>query len=76
MVRALGAGWLIGALWALLGALLAILSRGTAVPIGLGIAYGLVVEGVISGFEDDPSWKPAVGAIAPTPATWVLLASP
>jgi ABC-2 type transport system permease protein len=49
-VRALGAGWLILALWALFGGLLAILSRGTALAIGLGIVYGLVVEGLISGF--------------------------
>ncbi|MGH2529618.1 MAG: ABC transporter permease [Actinomycetota bacterium] len=49
-VRALGAGWLILTLWALFGGLLAVLSRGTALAIGLGIVYGLVVEGLISGF--------------------------
>ncbi|MGH2556154.1 MAG: ABC transporter permease [Actinomycetota bacterium] len=50
IVRSLGAGWLILSLWALFGGLLAILSRGTALAIGLGIVYGLVVEGLISGF--------------------------
>lgn len=50
IVRALGAGWLILTLWGLFGGLLAILSRGTALAIGLGIVYGLVVEGLISGF--------------------------
>jgi ABC-type transport system involved in multi-copper enzyme maturation permease subunit len=50
VVRALGAGWLILTLWALFGSLLAILSRGTAVAIGLGIVYGLVVEGLVTGF--------------------------
>jgi ABC-2 type transport system permease protein len=50
VVRALGSGWLILALWGLVGALLAILSRGTGLAIGLGIVYGLVVEGLISGF--------------------------
>ncbi|HEX5503984.1 MAG TPA: ABC transporter permease [Thermomicrobiales bacterium] len=50
IARAVGAGWLILALWALLGALLAVLSRGTALAIGLGILYALVIEGLISGF--------------------------
>jgi ABC-2 type transport system permease protein len=49
-VRAVGAGWLILTLWALFGGLLAVLSRGTAMAVGLGIVYGLVVEGLISGF--------------------------
>ena len=48
--RAFGAGWLVLALWALFGVLLAVLSRGTALAIGLGIVYGLVVEGLVSGF--------------------------
>jgi len=46
----MGAGWLIMALWTLLGVLLAVLSRGTALALGLGILYGLVVEGLVSGF--------------------------
>lgn len=50
VVRALGAGWLLLGLWALFGALLAVISRGTALAIGLGIVYGLVVEGLITGF--------------------------
>ena len=50
IVRALGAGWLILTLWGLFGGLLAMLSRGTALAIGLGIVYGLVVEGLITGF--------------------------
>jgi ABC-2 type transport system permease protein len=50
VVRAFGAGWLLLMLWALFGGLLAILSRGTALAIGLGIVYGLVVEGLITGF--------------------------
>jgi len=50
IVRSLGAGWLILTLWGLFGGVLAILSRGTALAIGLGIVYGLVVEGLITGF--------------------------
>lgn len=52
-VRSLGAGWLILALWAVFGALLAIISRGTAMAIGLGILYGLVIEGLVSAFASD-----------------------
>lgn len=50
LVRALGAGWLILAVWAMLGVLLGVLWRETALAIGLGILYGLVVEGIVSGF--------------------------
>jgi ABC-2 type transport system permease protein len=51
-VRGLGAGWLILAVWAMFGAMLAILSRGTALAVGLGILYGLVLEGLVSGFRE------------------------
>ena len=48
LVRGLGAGWLILAVWAMLGILLAVLSRGTSIAIGIGILYGLVIEGLVS----------------------------
>ena len=47
LVRALGAGFLILAVWASLGALLATLLRSTALSIGIGLVYALVVETVI-----------------------------
>jgi len=50
VVKALGAGWFLMAAWASFGVLLAVLSRGTAMAIGLGIIYGLVIEGLISSF--------------------------
>jgi ABC-2 type transport system permease protein len=46
-VRALGAGFLILAVWASLGALLATLLRSTALSIGIGLVYSLVLETVI-----------------------------
>ena len=52
LARGLAAGWLILAVWTLFGALLAILSRGTALAIGVGILYGLVIEGVVAGFGE------------------------
>ena len=47
LLRALGAGFLILAVWASLGALLATLLRSTALSIGIGLVYSLVVEAVI-----------------------------
>jgi ABC-2 type transport system permease protein len=52
LARGLGAAWLIMAVWAALGVLLAILSRGTALAIGIGILYGLVIEGLVSALLD------------------------
>ncbi len=46
LARGVGAGWLLLALWALFGVVLAVLSRGTALAIGLGIVYGLVGRGL------------------------------
>jgi ABC-2 type transport system permease protein len=45
-----GAGWLVLAVWTLLGVLLATLTRGTALAIGIGVLYTLVLEGLISAF--------------------------
>lgn len=50
VLRAMGISWFILAMWASLGVVLATLSRGTALAIGLGIIYGLVLEGVITMF--------------------------
>jgi len=55
LARGFGAGWLILAVWAMLGAMLAVASRGTALAIGLGIMYGLVFEGLLSGFREQIS---------------------
>jgi ABC-2 type transport system permease protein len=55
IVRALGASWLILAVWAALGIALGVLSRGTALAIGVGILYALVIEGLLSAFADQVS---------------------
>jgi len=47
LVRALGAGFLILATWATFGALLATLLRSTALSIGIGLVYSLVLETII-----------------------------
>ena len=50
VLRALGTTWFLMAVWASLGVLLAVISRGTSLAIGLGIIYGLVIEGIINAF--------------------------
>lgn len=46
ILRAMGAGWLIAALWTALGVLLATLFRSTALAIGLGLVYVILLEDV------------------------------
>jgi ABC-2 type transport system permease protein len=48
VVRGLGAGWLILAVWTAFGVLLAVVSRGTALAVGIGVLYTFVIEGLIS----------------------------
>jgi ABC-2 type transport system permease protein len=48
LLRGLAAGWLIFAVWAAFGVLLAVLFRGTALAVGVGILYALVIEGLLS----------------------------
>lgn len=45
----LGAAWLILAAWTALGAMLAALFRGTALAVGLGLVYALLLEGALGG---------------------------
>lgn len=52
MAKSLLAGWLILAVWTMLGVLLATLSRGTSLAIGVSILYGLVFEGLLSNLFD------------------------
>jgi ABC-2 type transport system permease protein len=55
LLRGLAAGWLILAVWAAFGVLLAVLSRGTALATGMGILYALVVEGLLSALASQVS---------------------
>jgi ABC-2 type transport system permease protein len=55
IVRGLAAGWLVLAVWAAFGVLLAALSRGTSLAIGVGILYALVIEGLLSALASQVS---------------------
>jgi ABC-type transport system involved in multi-copper enzyme maturation permease subunit len=60
LIRAVGAGWFVLATWAALGVLLAVVSRGTALAIGLGILYALVIEGLLSALASEVGWLDAL----------------
>lgn len=46
VLRAMGAGWLISAVWTAMGAFLATLFRGTPLAIGIGLVYAILLEGL------------------------------
>jgi len=55
LLRGIAGGWLVLAAWGALGVLLAVLSRGTALAIGIGILYALVIEGLLSALSSEVS---------------------
>jgi ABC-2 type transport system permease protein len=56
LTRAAAAGWFVMAIWAAFGVLLAVASRGTALAIGLGILYALIIEGLLSALASEVGW--------------------
>jgi ABC-2 type transport system permease protein len=48
LLSGIGAGWLIAAMWTVLGAMLAIVLRGVALPVGLGLVWLLAVQNLLS----------------------------
>jgi ABC-type transport system involved in multi-copper enzyme maturation permease subunit len=56
LVEALAAGWFLLAIWASIGVALAVLSRGTALAIGLGVLYALFIESLLSALAGQISW--------------------
>jgi ABC-2 type transport system permease protein len=55
LARGLLVAWLILAVWSAFGVMLAVLSRGIALAIGIGILYALAVEGLLSAFVNQVS---------------------
>ena len=56
LIRGIAGGWLIFAVWAALGILLAVVTRGTALATGIGILYAFVVEGLLSALAREVSF--------------------
>ena len=50
LLRGFLADWLILIVWAAFGVMLAVLTRGVAMAMGIGILYPLVIEGLLSAF--------------------------
>jgi hypothetical protein len=48
LAAGIGAGWLIASMWTALGVLLAVLLRGVALPIGLGLVWLMAVQNLLS----------------------------
>ncbi len=48
LLAGIGAGWLIAAMWTVLGALLGIALRGVALPVGLGLVWLLAVQNLLA----------------------------
>jgi ABC-type transport system involved in multi-copper enzyme maturation permease subunit len=48
LLAGIGAGWLIAAMWTVLGALLGIALRGVALPVGLGLVWLLAVQNLLN----------------------------
>lgn len=56
MAEGLAASWLIMAVWAAFGLMLAVLSRGTSLAIGVGILYAVAIEGLLSALASQVSF--------------------
>lgn len=61
----LGGGWLILTVGVLIGATLAVVLRSTALAVGLGLVYALVVESLFAGFASSAGWVDAIARYLP-----------
>jgi ABC-2 type transport system permease protein len=58
--RSIGAGWLVLTMWSAGGVALATVTRGTALSVGLGLVWALVLENLVRGIAGSISWLDAV----------------
>lgn len=63
--QGIAAGWLVLGMWCLFGLLLGTLTRGTALAIGLGLVWALVVENLIRASANALDWLDAVQRVLP-----------
>lgn len=61
----LAAGWLIMTVAVLLGATLALVFRSTALAVGLGLVYALVLESLFAGFAPAAGWVKSIARYLP-----------
>jgi ABC-2 type transport system permease protein len=65
IARAVGATWLVFVMWASLGMLLSVLLRQSALAIGIGLVYVLLIEGIVVGIFGGPDPLRAVERVLP-----------
>lgn len=75
VAEALGAGFLVLEMWALLGFLLGTLARGPALSVGLGLVWALVVENLLRGVGQLLGWVESLTAVLPGTAAGSLIGS-
>lgn len=60
LLRGLGAGWLVLTMWSAAGVVLATVTRGTALAVGLGLVWALVLENLVRGIAGSIDWLGAI----------------
>jgi ABC-2 type transport system permease protein len=65
VLRGLAAGWLVVMMWCVVGMFLGVVLRGTAMPIGIGVVWVLVVEQLFR------SWLAPTLAVADVAQRWL-----
>ena len=75
LARGVGAAWLILGAWAAVGMALATLFRGTALAIGLGLVYSLVLETIVGGLAGQVNWLATLYKGLPGPNAGALAAA-
>ncbi|MFC7547625.1 ABC transporter permease subunit [Plantactinospora sp. GCM10030261] len=71
-----GAGWLVAAMWAAFGGLLAVLMRGVAMPVGLGLVWLLAVQNLLAGVAAPLlDWMAQLQKVLPGPNAGSLVAA-
>lgn len=75
LARAMGAAWLIFMMWASMGMFLAVLFRQSALAVGLGLVYTLVIESILAGILGTSSSLSFIRKPLPGPNTTALIQS-
>lgn len=76
VLTGLGAGWLVTAMWSMLGILLAVALRGIALPIGLGLVWLLAVQNLLTAVAAPLlDWVADLQTILPGPNAGSLVAA-
>lgn len=65
VLRGFAGGWLIMTVAVLLGATLALMLRSTALAVGLGLVYVLVLESLFAGFAPQAGWIKSIARFLP-----------